>query len=180
MSCLSLYRPHRKEIANACNLKDEPINKDVRAHVHWLRRLRMPFSRSAELSKCHHLLRRWFSQISWEWYNSDSCLPSPAHSTLVQCQSVLRMPLKWKHTLFFFICSENATEVPCSKKRSSFENITLLFFVSLYDQDGFSLPSLFPGICYSDLYTQPKCDGNNFLAETVATCILEYTLYSRE
>lgn len=101
MSCLSLYRPHRREIANACNLKDEPINKDVRAHVHWLRRLRMPFSRSADLSKCHHLLRRSFSQISWEWYNSDSCLPSPAHSTLVQCQSVLRMPLKWKHTLFF-------------------------------------------------------------------------------
>lgn len=176
MSCFSSQRPHRKEITNTCNLKDEPINKDARAHVHQLRRLRMSFSCSADLSKCHHLLHRSFSQISWEWQNNDSFLPSPAYSTLVQWQSVLRTPLKQQHT-HFFIYLENATEVPCSKKRSSFENITLLFFVSLYDQGAFSLLSFFQG---SVLYTQPKCDSNIFLAETVAICILDYTLYSQE
>lgn len=91
MSCLSLQRPHRKEITNTCNLKDEPINKDARAHVHQLRRLRMSFSCSADLSKClkkttTHLLHRSFSQISWEWQNSDSFPPSPAHSSaMAEC-----------------------------------------------------------------------------------------------
>lgn len=68
----------------------------------------------------------------------------PPQHTLVQWQSVLRTPLKQQHT-HFFIYLENATEVPSSKKRNRFENITLLFFVSLYDQGGFSLLSFFQG-----------------------------------